>query len=222
MTQTVSITYRPMTAADLPFVPLECQGEPAEVRERITVAGSSAMLAFDGERCVAQLQFRPYAPGTRSPAGIHHPLYWMDHPEGTPPLPARLLCLFCYHVGQVEGAPDQREGRYQGRGIGRGLLLRTIQWAGSQGFDAIVAKGLAACWPVIQYLGGMPWSVYEQHGFTSLHSYHDSELRDVLDEILVGAYGARRLMELTDEVERGADLDVLSEVRICVRRLRPG
>jgi hypothetical protein len=52
-----------------------------------------------------------------------------------------------------------------------------------------------------------------------VHAYHDSELRQVLDEILLGAYGARRLIELTEEVEKGGDLDAFAEVRIFVRRL---
>jgi GNAT superfamily N-acetyltransferase len=214
-----AISYRALAERDLPFVPLQCQGEPEEVRERIAACGSSAMLAFDGDRCVAQVQFRPYAAGTRSPRGIHHPLYWMDYPEETPALPEPALSLFCFHVGQVEDDPERRDPRYLGRGIGTELRRRAVDWAGEHGFRAVVAKGLAPCWPVIQYMGGMPWPVYDQHGFAAVHSYHDPELRQVLDEILLGAYGPRRLLELTDEVEKGADLDALAKVRIHVRTL---
>src|SRR5207302_5771187 len=102
MNTTLDLAYRPLTEGDLPFVPLQCQGEPDEVRQRISASGSSAMLAFDGDRCVAQLQFRPHEPDTRSPRGIHHPLYWMDYQPELAPLPEGTLSLFCYHVGQVE------------------------------------------------------------------------------------------------------------------------
>jgi GNAT superfamily N-acetyltransferase len=197
-------------------VPLQCQGEPAEVRERLQRTGSSAMLAFDGERCVAQLQFRPYEADTRSPDGVHNPLYWMDYPAGFSAV-APSLSLFCFHVGQTESAPEQRDPRYLGRGIGTALLRHAIDWAGSHGYHSVIAKGLAPCWPVIQYMGGMPWPVYEAQGFSEVLRYHDEGLREVLDEILLGAYGARRLSELTAAVEEGADLDALAEVRIFLR-----
>ena len=211
------VSFRPLAEHDLDSVPLECQGEPAEVRERVHEAGSSAMLAFAGERRVAQLHFRPLITGMRSPQGIYHPLYWMDYPAATPSLPECSLCLFCFHVGQVDSTPEHRDLHYLGRGIGQRLLRETLVWAGEHGFRAVVAKGLAPCWPVLQYMGGMPWSVYERYGFTAHHAYHDEALRGVLDELLDGAYGPRRLMEMTEAVEGGADLDALSEVRIYVR-----
>ncbi|MHB8574490.1 MAG: thymidine phosphorylase [Dehalococcoidia bacterium] len=217
MQQPLDLRYRPLAAKDLAVVPLQCQGERSEVRGRIAACGSSAMLAFDGDRCVAQLQFRPYAAQTRSPRGIHDPLYWMDYPAELPELPEPALSLFCYHVGQVDDDPERREPRYLGRGIGQELLQQTLAWAPEHGFAAVVAKGLAPCWPVIQYMGGMPWPVYEQHGFRLLLAYHDPELRQVLDELLLGAYGPRRLMELTEEIEKGADLDALAEVRVYAR-----
>jgi len=215
--EAAAISYRPLGEDDLESVPLQCQGEPAAVRERVREAGSSAMLAFDGERRVAQLHFRPLVSGTRSPHGIDDPLFWMDYPAATPALPEHSLSLFCFHVGQVDNNPERREPRYLGRGIGQGLLRQTLVWAGDHGFRAVVAKGLAPCWPIIQYLGGLPWSVYERHGFTALCSYHDAALRGVLDEILLGMYGPRRLLELTEAVEAGADLDALAEVRIYMR-----
>lgn len=216
MTAATQVRCRPLALADLDTVPLQCQGEPAEVAERIAGCGSSAMLAFDGDACVGQLQFRPYVAGTRSPNGLHHPLYWMDYPDGTPSPPQPALALFCYHVGQLGGDPERRDPRYLGRGIGPALLRETLAWAREHGFTAVVAKGLAPCWPLIQYMGGMPWPVYEEHGFTILHRYHDAGLRVVLDELLAGRYGADRAAALRQLTEAGADLDALAEVRLCV------
>ena len=54
-----AIHYRLMTAADVGRVLILHQGTVAEVLERITAIGSSAMLAFDGDKHVGQLQFRP-------------------------------------------------------------------------------------------------------------------------------------------------------------------
>lgn len=217
MTAEMPISYRPLAESDLAFVPLQCQGEPEEIRARLAAAGSSAMLAFEGDRCVAQLQFRPYQPDARSPRGIHHPLYWMDYPQEMPALPERTLSLFCYHVGQVEADPEQRDRRYHGRGIGTKLLRQTVAWAAANGFQAVAAKGLAPSWATIQYMGAMPCAVYEREGFVAIHDYVDADLRAVLDEILLGAYGARRLLELTDEIEHGADLDALARVQVYVR-----
>jgi len=219
MATATPISYRALTTRDLAFVPLQCQGEPEEIRARIAACGSSALLAFDGERCVAQLQFRPFAPGTRSPRGLHDPLYWMDFPPETPALPARALALFCYHVGQLEGDPDSRDRRYLGRGIGQALLRHTLLWARDQGFAGVVAKGLAPSWPVLQYMGAMPWPVYEAHGFRAVHTYHDADLRQVFDEMLIGAYGAERLRELEAEVAQGVDLAALAQVRVYARTL---
>ncbi len=219
MTTAPPLTYRPLRESDLAFVPLQCQGEPAEIRARIGACGSSAMLAFDGDRCVAQAQFRLYVPASRSPRGVHHPLYWMDYPDGMPSLPERSLSLFCYHVGQLESDPEQRDPRYLGRGIGTMLLRHTVAWAAANGFAAVAAKGLATSWATIQYMGGMPGALYAGEGFTAVHDYHDPELRQVLDEMLLGAYGAPRLRELTAELQQGADLDALARVQIYVRRL---
>jgi GNAT superfamily N-acetyltransferase len=216
MTAATEIRFRPLAFDDLDAVPLQCQGEPAELAERIARCGSSALLAFDGDACVGQLQFRPYVAGTRSPNGLHHPLYWMDFPDSTPAPPEPALALFCYHVGQLASNPERRDPRYLGRGIGQALLRETLTWARGHGFAAVVAKGLASCWSLIQYMGGMPWSVYEEHGFTDLHRYRDAELRVVLDELLAGRYGADRAAALRQLSDAGVDLDALAEVRIGV------
>ena len=83
--------YRLLERAEVDSVPISCQGEREQILERIAAVGSSAMMAFEGDTHVGQLQFRPYVPGTRSPAGIGDPLYWMDFGDRAPPLPQRTL-----------------------------------------------------------------------------------------------------------------------------------
>jgi hypothetical protein len=89
-----SIRLRPMTAADVGRVPIADQGDPGEVLQRIADAGSSAILAFDGDRHVGQLQFRRYRPGVKSPRGLHDPLYWGDFDGHAPDLPGDSLAIF--------------------------------------------------------------------------------------------------------------------------------
>src|SRR5262245_7787495 len=105
-----ALHYRPLVSADIGHVPLQHQGTPEEVRARITACGASAMLVFDGDTCVGQLQFRPYIPDTVSPNGVHDPLYWMGFNGYAPVLPAQTLALFCYHVGQLDDT-DARDAR---------------------------------------------------------------------------------------------------------------
>ena len=115
------ISFRPMTAADVSVIPISHQGDAATVRQRIADLGASAMLAFDGDQHVGQLQFRRYEPGMHSPKGLWDPLYWADFADYAPNLPARTLAIFCYHVGQRDDT-DNRDPQYQGRGLGLRLL----------------------------------------------------------------------------------------------------
>jgi hypothetical protein len=71
------ILYRPMLESDVGSVPIACQGNPDQVRDRIAHLGSSAVLAFDEGQHVGQLQFRRYEAGTRSPNGVWDPLCWL-------------------------------------------------------------------------------------------------------------------------------------------------
>lgn len=158
------------------------------------------MLVFDGGMHAGQLQFRPYVPDTVSPQGLHHPLYWMDFAGHAPPLPARTLSLFCYHVGQTDNTQN-RDARYFGRGIGLRLLDKTLAWAQAAGFDAVVAKGCPEYAQVIRFMGGMPVSVYRNKGFTVAASYGDEELRGVVEALKISAGAAEA-----------------AQISVCVRR----
>ena len=210
------IHYRLLKPDDVMRVPLLHQGTPDEVLERISVCGSSAVLAFDGEAHVGQLQFRLYIPGTRSPKGLHDPLYWMDFQGHAPPLPDQTLALFCYHVGQLDDT-NARDARYFGRGIGMRLLDETLVWAESAGFEAVVAKGLVSQRPVIEYMGGMPTSIYTSRDFLRTTSYHDTGLRSCLGEMLHGGYGIALQEGLQRVISKGVNLDEASMVDVCVR-----
>lgn len=173
------LELRMMTAADVGTVPIGHQGDADQVRRRIEDLGSSAVLAFDDDRHVAQLQFRQYRAGQRSPTGLDEPLYWMDFEGHAPPLPEHTIAVFCYHVGQTDDT-DARDPRYWGRGLGVQLLDVLVGWAADEGY-AIVAKGVPAARPVMTFLGGQPASVYESRGFTTTATWVDQELRAVVE-----------------------------------------
>ena len=199
-----SISFRPMTAADVGVVPISHQGEPDEVRQRIAQLGSSAMLTFDGTQHIGQLQFRRYEPDIRSPNGLWDPLYWADFAGHAPTLPAHTLAVFCYHVGQLDDT-DARDPRYQGRGLGLRLLDHFLDWAAQSGFAAVVAKAVPPHRPVMLFMGGQPVSVYQARGFETVTSWVDPELRSVVED--------RGL------APDGINLDDVARVSCCVRRI---
>jgi GNAT superfamily N-acetyltransferase len=184
-----AIHCRLMVASDLGRVPIGHQGDAEQVARRIAELGSSAVLAFDGDAHVGQLQFRLHVPGTRSPAGLHDPLYWGDFGEHEPPLPTGALGLFCYH---------------QGRGIGAQLLDTLLAWADERGVPALVAKAVPPHRPVMAFMGGQPPAVYEERGFTTVASWVDADLRAVV---------ARDGL-----APAGVSLDDASRVSCCIRR----
>ncbi len=213
------IHYRLLTKADVDRVPLQHQGSREEVLQRIEALGSSAMLAFEGDRHVGQLQFRLYVPNTISPAGLMDPLYWMDFEGRAPSLPDRTLALFCYHVGQLDDT-DARDSRYFGRGIGTRLLEDTLAWMADAGVQAVIAKGLPAIPPVPQFMGGLPASSYLSRGFEAVARYRDANLRVVLNRMLKGLYGIEFKNTLQAGVSAGVSLDEASEIAICVKRFK--
>jgi GNAT superfamily N-acetyltransferase len=201
------ISFRLLTAADVGVVPIGHQGDSDEVRQRIADLGSSAMLAFDGDQHVGQLQFRRYEPNVCSPKGLWDPLYWVDFAGHAPALPARTLAVFCYHVGQLDDT-DARDPRYQGRGLGLSLLDHFLEWALQAGFAAVVAKAVPPYRPMMSFMGGQPANVYQARGFETVASWVDPELRAIVTD-----------RDLTPD---GVDPDDAARVSCCVRRLRCG
>jgi GNAT superfamily N-acetyltransferase len=182
-----SILYRALVADDLDNVPLNCQGAPEAIRARLTDLGATAILAFDGEQHIGQLQFRRYDQCLRSPDGIWDPLYWGDFGEYAPDMPDGTLSIFCYHVGQLSPT-DTRDGRYQNRGIGLGLLDALIAWARANGYAALIAKHTPPFPAVMGFMGGLSAARYAQRGFRCLSSWVDPQLREVVRQReLIGA-----------------------------------
>lgn len=207
-----------MRMADVGRAPIDCQGTEDEVRARIAALGASAILAFDGEQHVGQLQFRRYDPALRSPAGIMDPLYWGDFGQASvPSLPPGTLNLFCYHVGQLE-AGDARDSRYHGRGIGVALLEEFVSWADAAGVEATVAKAVPPFRPLGVFMGGHPASIYEDSGFETVARWCDRDLRDRLPNVLAGEHGDGVAAALRDLCDQGFTLDELAEVAMVVRR----
>lgn len=176
-----NLIYRLLQSEDIGQVPMMCQGGEDAVMTRVADIGSAAVLVFDGEQHVAQLQFRRYDRDLRSPKGLWDPLYWGDFGDTAPHLPANSLAVFCYHVGQLEDS-DARDKRYQGRGIGLDMLDYLIDWAVDQAFSAMVAKCTPSPRPVMSFMGGQPAEAYIERGFELQHSWVDSQLWDVIRE----------------------------------------
>lgn len=202
-----AIRFRPMTAQDIGRVPLDCHGEAADLAARVCDLGAAAILAFDGDQHVGQLQFRKHRPELRSEKGVFSPDYWGDFAGRAPPLPERTLAVYCYHVGQLTDGKE-RDPRYQGRGLGGALLDEFIVWAQANGFAAIVAKAMPADPVVMQFMGGQPEHVYAAKGFTCVDRWVDRQMYEALLE--------------RDLIAKDADPEVVASVGLCVRELRAG
>ena len=197
-----TISYRPMLLSDIDQVPLGCQGQRDAIVARIGELGAGAILGFDGDQHVAQLQFRRYDQTLRSPDGLWDPLYWGDFGEQAPALPAKTLSVFCYHVGQLEDS-DARDANYQGQGIGLALLDYFLNWAAPAGFACVTAKCTPTPRAVMSFMGGQPAEAYINRGFELTESWIDAQLREVVQE--------KRL------VSEDTDLDEAARVGCCVK-----
>lgn len=198
------IGYRMMTLDDVARIPISCQGSVLEIEARIRDLGGAAVLGFDRDQHVAQLQFRRYARDLRSPRGLWDPAYWGDFGEQAPRLSEKTLSVFCYHVGQLDET-ERRETQYQGRGIGLQLLDYLVSWATDSGFEYIVAKATPADRRVMSFMGGQPVSAYLQRGFDVAASWIDQQLREVVGE---------KSLVSPDE-----SLDDAARISCCVKRL---
>lgn len=197
------LRYRPMLAADIGRVPMDCHGGHEALTARIADLGAAGILAFDDGRHVGQLQFRRHRAELRSAEGIWNPDYWGDFGDGQPSLPHATLGIFCYHVGQLTDG-EERDARYFGRGIGPALLDHAIAWAQTRGFEAMVAKCTPPHRPVMGFMGGQPASVYAERGFERVSSWVDRQLFEAVLE--------------RDLVSRESESEAVAQVGMCVRR----
>ena len=205
MTKSIGdIRYRPMVASDVGPVPEDCHGSREALLGRIEDLGGAAMLAFDGEQHVAQLQFRRYDPMCRSAKGIWQPDYWGDFGEHAPELPEASVNIFCYHVGQLS-AGEERCPDYQGRGIGLALLDHFLDWAASREFAGVVAKFTPDDRAVMGFMGGQPATAYTARGFEVVSSWVDQQLSTAVVE--------RKI------VPADSDPEVVARVGVCVKPL---
>lgn len=206
MTDLHAIHFRPMKEDDVGRVPLDRQGDAAEIAARIRDLGAAAILAYDGPQHVGQLQFRRYRPGLRSQAGVFSPDYWGDFAGRAMDLPEVSLCVYCYHVGQLSSG-KARDPRYQGQGLGAALLDQLITWARASGFAAITAKSMPAEPTVMQFMGGQPEPVYTARGFKCVERWVDHEMYEALID--------REL------IAEDSDPAVMALVGLCMLELLP-
>ncbi len=171
------------------------------MRARVCDLGSSAILAFDGDRHVGQLQFRRYAAGTRAPNGLWNPLYWGDVGSATPSLPIETSASICSHVGQL-GDTDARDVTYQERGIGLQLLDHFLDWAMGHGFGAVAAKATPSVRSVMRFMAGLPAEAYAERGFEVAASYVDVQLHNVVRERKLTDAGADAAARVSCGVKR--------------------
>jgi GNAT superfamily N-acetyltransferase len=94
-------------------------------------------------------------------------------------LPEQTLAVFCYHVGQLDDTED-RDPRYQGRGIGLRLLDVLLDWATQAGFAALVAKAVPTPRPIMAFMGGQTTKAYQERGFQPVASWVDAELKTLV------------------------------------------
>ncbi len=200
----MTIHYRAMGLDDVGQVPLDCHGSAEALAQRISDLGSAAILAFDGEQHVAQLQFRRHHPGLRSPSGIWHPDYWGDFGGRAPALPERTLGVFCFHVGQTQPG-EGRDAAYQGRGIGTAMLDYLIGWAADNRFDAMIAKCTPDNRSAMAFMGGQAAATYISRGFALAETWVDDQLREALRQ--------RNLIAATDAPAN------IGRVGMCVKPL---
>ncbi len=196
-----------MVADDIGHVPMNCHGDVTELSERIRELGAAAILAYDGDQHVGQLQFRKYRPGLRSKEGIFSPDWWGDFAGRKPDFPDRTLCIYCYHVGQLTDG-EARDPRYQGRGLGAALLDHLVEWADANGFGAVVAKAVPANTEVMRYMGGQPDGIYAAKGFACVDRWVDRQMHDAL----VGR----------DLVPKDTDPESVAQVGLYMRELFAG
>ncbi|MGX5803219.1 N-acetyltransferase family protein [Bradyrhizobium sp. Arg314] len=168
-----------MIANDVGHVPMNCHGEAAELSDRIQELGSAAILAYDGDQHVGQLQFRKHLPGLRSREGIFSPDWWGDFADRRQNLPDRTLCIYCYHVGQLTDG-EARDQRYQGRGLGAALLDHLVEWADANMFHAVVAKAVPANTAVMRFMGGQPENIYAAKDFIRIDRWVDRQMHGAL------------------------------------------
>jgi GNAT superfamily N-acetyltransferase len=174
-----SIRFRPMLAGDIGQVPMNCHGEASAVSERIRELGAAAILAYDGDQHVAQLQFRRHLRDLRSKEGIFSPDWWGDFAGRRQNLPDRTLCIYCYHVGQLTDG-EARDQRYQGRGLGAALLDYLVDWADANMFGAVIAKTVPANTAVMRFMGGQPENIYAAKGFIRIDRWVDRQMHGAL------------------------------------------
>ena len=137
----------------------------------IDAYGSSAMLAWDGDKVVGYVRFYPKVlsslaePGGLCmqggpPAGLTDEMPKAELPTFDD-LPEKMLMVHC----MMTGSPSQKENPYQRVGIGSRMARKLIQWASREGWQAIEAPAYMDLPHIYAITGAAGRQFWEKLGF---------------------------------------------------------
>jgi GNAT superfamily N-acetyltransferase len=184
--------HGPLTCETIDQWPSESTTPWERFRERNTALlleltrsyGSCAILARDGDRVVGHLRFYPRAVCDLEGAGS--PCLQQDPPAGPAddfadsgfPDPAqmedRTLIVHCLMTGSLQ----QAENPYQRKGIGTRMARALIEWARTNGWEAIEAESFEDLPIVYEITGSAGRTFWEKLGFRLIDRHPHPELQE--------------------------------------------
>jgi hypothetical protein len=146
--------------------------------------GACAIIARDGDQTVGLLRYYPKAVWDMEGAGGL--CLQQDYPSGPADdfadkdFPAlaqiedRTLAVHCL----MTGCPQQKENRYQRKGIGTRMVKTLIQWARAKGWDRIEANSFEDLPIIYEITGCAGHTFWAKLGFSVVDRYPHPDLQE--------------------------------------------